>query len=271
MPYDVLLSRQLEIMKGLLDSGMYLDETLEETEDKDEFAPFPTVYLKGTLEGDFFDIIDVLKETARKDYLKVFGKKRLTYTLEECMKFYKIFPEEILGLGNQKRVYRIIEEQNRDMFDAAVNLDAAKLLTFVETGRNLNDICEDGNTVFSKYLNGIISGKGYPNSTSVFCEEDAQALVDAGANPALYGVDDDFEFPLNNALRCEQTDIVEFLLKNKVNPNMFSRIDCVYESETLLEREERWLKEIPYRASPEYADKLEKKGRERMKLLEEAY
>lgn len=266
IPYDVLINRQLEIMQELLDNGMFLDEKLEETEDSDNPNKFTHIYLDGILDGDPDDVIDAIKNTKREDYLKNFGNKRLTYTLDECMKYYKIFTEDILELGNQKRVYCIIEEQNRDLFEAARRLDAKTLLEYACNGRNLNAICTNGNSVFSEYLNRIIDDAGNPESATEFCEKDVQALVDAGANPALYGVDDIFHPPINNALVRGETEIVKFLLNNNVNPDLFGTIDEKYESETLLEREERWLLEMPYYGSSPNAEELYK---EHIRLLEE--
>ncbi len=193
----------------------------------------------------------------------VMFKKDTHYSYEQCEEYYKIFDERILTIGNQQRNYY---SRNTNLDLAIKNKDIAEVKRIIKQGINLNEIYENGQTVFQNifyycmYPCPFADGSTLTDSDYAFLEE----MVAMGANPGIYG---NFEDSLlNDAVTCRDNRLVKWLLEKGVNPNIHPFLDDYYDApKSLLD----WVYELDGELylddDPEWAHKI---NLEQIELLE---
>jgi len=232
VPYSTLLSEIEDQIKAVYDSGFTVDERLEKLEENKFYnTVWTTVRLNGIIDGKPDEISEYFFKCHPDNYLNRDLKKHLRYPLEECYKLYRIFSEEELCIGNQRRIYIENEKRYKEEFYAATHGDFDTLLEFVNNGFDLNTMGKLGETAFSKFA----------SKCNTF--EQLDKLIALGANPALFGCEYPvFLSPLWNA--CEDCNIplVEYLLEKGVSPTFMPYV-MEGSTELVIEKMDRWADE----------------------------
>ncbi len=228
-PPEELKKELLDIIKKLIEDGFVIKEYIKCTEMSKDRIEFTGVF-------DYDDEYVQLFKNNRYDVIAdKFRKREYRYSFEECLPYYVEIDDAILKLGNQQRIYDKTYEQNKPLFEAAEAGDIDKLCALAEEGHSLNVIDSQGRTPFGEYVEGFYwNNREFEGVFPDKLREDMERLVTLGANPALFGVTNDFDSPLQSACVVADVDVVKFLLEKGVNPNMYMYTDDYYEKDTTL-------------------------------------
>lgn len=224
-----------DIIKKLIEDGFSIKESIKCTEIRENAIEFRGVF-------DYDDEYVQLFENNRYDVIAdKFRKREYRYSFEDCLPYYVEIDDSLLKLGNQQRIYNTTYEQNKPLFEAAKAGDIDKLCELAKEGYNLNAIDNRGRTPFGEYVewfywNNLEFHGKFPEKL----KEDMEILIALGANPAIFGVTNDFEYPLQSACVVADVGAVKFLLKKGVNPNMYMYTDDYYEKDTTLFNWVKW-------------------------------
>lgn len=247
-----------EIIKKLIENGFSIKESIKCTEIRENAIEFRGVF-------DYDDEYVKLFKNNRYDAIAdMFREREYRYSFEDCLPYYVEIDDSLLKLGNQQRIYITTYEQNKPLFEAAKAGDIDRLCALAEEGYNLNTIDKYGHTPFFEYVELFFWNN--PEVHGKFSEklrEDMERLVALGANPAVFGVTNDFESPLQSACVVADVEVVKFLLEKGVNPNMYMYTDDYYEKDTTLFDWVKW-------HTSEYGDEKNPEMDEVYEILKEA-
>lgn len=261
---EEIKNRQIEIIKELIQDGFSIDETLTLT--YEENGNQKAWYYKGTIGPSYERCKKTLSDTMAKGKL-IKVKKNVSYTYEECEKYYLSFDEKILKLGNQIRVYYNTQEENKPLFDAIKEKNIEKIKEYIKNGYSLNVIDIYGNSAFTNILYSLFDDEGKKEWDDIDTEETEllDDLFDTGVNPAIYGVNAN-ECSLDEAVVCHRNKTAKWLLEKGVNPVFFPYIDDMSdEGLTLID----WLESILYEETRDMPKEKHDDVKEMLQMLKE--
>ena len=222
-----------EIMSDLIKEGFFVQEHIETRVENERIISF-----NGVMGYD--DRIKLLRNR-KSDIPTEVQLKKARYTLDDCLQYYVIISDDILELGNQQRVYKMLYEENKCLFDAAENKDTEKLFALAKAGYNLNAINDCGDTPFKIYVNNVLlEDYDYYGVLPPHIKETIDKLIKLGANPAIVGVTNNFDSLLHASCVRSNAGLVKYLLEMGVNPVLYMFLDdyCCEKDKTLLDWEE---------------------------------
>lgn len=248
----------LDIIRKLIEDGFSIKEFIKCTEIRENTIEFTGVF-------DYDDEYVNLFKNNRYDVIPdKFKEREYSYTFEECLPYYVEIDDDLLELGNQQRIYSMTYEHNKPLFKAAKTGDIDRLCALAKEGYNLNAIDNGGRTPFFEYVDLFYWNN--PEFYNIFpdeLKEDMERMIALGANPAIFGVTNNFEYPLQSACEVSNVGVVKFLLEKGVNPNMYMFTDSYCDEDVTLFD---WVK----RHSSEYDDEADAYSDKVYEIMKEA-
>lgn len=214
--YDIeeIANYQRNAMKCIIEDGFSIDEYLNMDYYIDGHRK--NWFYSGVVGESYDEMYDLFYSTPHGEMPPVEIKHNVSFSYEECEKYYKTFDKRMLELGNQRRAYEFLAGRNNRLFISAEKADIPKLKELVRHGFSINEINQEGETAFSMIVSTLTKDHYLSDMDEAILDE----LIEYGANVNLIGVTPNSDYLILDAYCNGDTKLFKWLLRNGADLDM---------------------------------------------------